>query len=119
MTVVSVKPYEFEPKDTLANFRGNQLVFVLWERHLMFGSPAAFPLNPNMKFGDLINGVLLGVYGAHPDWRQIDWTIASWTKSGEVWNPDFERSLTENGVSHKDVLCFQTLNLHEIGDRIN
>ena len=46
--------------------------YIGWEDHLMFCAPFAFPFPPTMRFGDILVGVLPGVYGYHPDFAQID-----------------------------------------------
>jgi len=108
MAVKSIGPYEFEPKDKLENFHGNQLLYVGWDDHLMFCAPHAFPFPPDMPFAAVLTDVLPGVYGAHPDWEKIDWGASKWLKSGEPWYPDPEKSLAENGLKHKDVIRFIT-----------
>ena len=108
MAVKSIGPYEFEPKDKLENFHGNQLLYVGWDDHLFYAAPHAFPLPPDMPFGALLSEVLPGAYGAHPEWQKVDWSQAQWLKSGESWQPDPEKSLAENGLKHKDVIRFIT-----------
>lgn len=108
MAVAAVTKYEFEPKDKLENFHGNQLLYIGWEDHLLFCSPFAFPFPPTMRFGDIIDNVLPGAFGYHPDFAKIDWSQAYWFKSGKPWTPDFDKSLADNGLGHKDVIRFRT-----------
>ncbi|MCK6387330.1 MAG: phenol hydroxylase subunit P4 [Zoogloea sp.] len=108
MAVAAVKEYQFAPADTMDKFHGAQLLYIGWEDHLMFCAPFAFPFPPTMRFGDIIAGVLPGVFGYHPDFAQIDWSKVEWLKSGQPWTPDVEKSLADNGLKHKDVIRFRT-----------
>ena len=82
MSVVAVKPYNFPAKDVRENFPA-PLLYIGWEDHLLFCAPFAFPFPPGMRFGDIIAGVLPGVFGYHPDFAQIDWSKAEWFKSSQ------------------------------------
>jgi phenol hydroxylase P4 protein len=61
-----------------------------------------------MRFGDIVSHVLPAAFGYHPDFAKIDWPAAQWFKSGQPFSPDFDRSLAENGLGHKDVIRFRT-----------
>lgn len=108
MTVSAIKPYIGEVKDRVENFHGNQLLYVGWEDHLLFCAPFAFPFPPTMRFGDITEKVLPVSFGVHPDWQNVNWSTTQWFKSGQPWTPDFNKTLVENGLKHKDVLRFRT-----------
>jgi phenol/toluene 2-monooxygenase (NADH) P4/A4 len=108
MPVQALKEYVGEEKDRLENFHGNQLLYVGWDDHLMFCAPFCFPFPPAMKFGDLVEKVLPGAFGYHPDFGKIDWAKVQWLKSGKPFTPAPGRSLAENGLVHKDALRFRT-----------
>lgn len=110
-----VKEYVGEVKDRRENFGGNQLLFVGWEDHLMFCAPFAFPFPPETRFGDVVEKVLPTAFGYHPEWKQIDWAKVEWKRSGVPFQPDFSRSLAENGLRHKDVIRFRTPGLTGVG----
>jgi phenol/toluene 2-monooxygenase (NADH) P4/A4 len=114
MAVAAIKEYIGENKDSADKFRGALLVYVGWDRHLMFAAPFCFPLPPEMPFKALVGEVMAGSYSAHPDWAKIDWSKVSWLKSGKPFAPDFEKSLAENGVGFKDALRFSTPGLNGI-----
>jgi len=114
MSVVAIKEYPVEIKDTVDKFHGNQLVYVGWDQHLFFCAPFCFPLPPAMPFRDLVEKVMPPAFGAHPEFAQIDWTKAQWLKSGQPFTPAFDRSLAENGIGHKDALRFRTPGLNGI-----
>ena len=108
MAVVAVQPYTGEVRDRVENFHGNQLLYIGWEDHLMIASPLAFLFPPAMRFGDVIEKALPDAFGVHPEWEKIDWNQAEWFKSGQAWTPNFNQTLAENGLKHKDVLRFRT-----------
>lgn len=108
MAVAAISEYKFPSKDAADKFHGNQLLYVGWDKHLMFYGTAAFPLPPVMKFGDLFGGPLAQAYGTHPDFAKIDWSKVTWLKDNKPFQPDYEKSLADNGIGHKDCLRYQT-----------
>ncbi|MDD3517311.1 MAG: phenol hydroxylase subunit P4 [Chromatiales bacterium] len=107
--------YAFEPKDVEKNFHGNRIVYVGWDHHLMFCAPVAFPLPPDMPFGALVEQVIPGAFGMHPDFPQIQWNAVQWRLDGEPFTPDMQKSLDANGVRHKSVVRMFTPGLNGIG----
>jgi len=107
MTVAAVKPYRFPAQDTVGKFPA-PLLYIGWDHHMMFCAPFCLPLPPTMPFGALIQEVLPGLYGYHPDFAKIDWSQVQWFKSGQPWTPDPAKSLAENGLKHKDAIRFRT-----------
>ncbi len=107
MSVTSLKPYSFAPRDARENFPA-PLLFIGWEDHLMFAAPHCLPLPPDTPFGALASAVLPGIYGVHPDFEKIDWAKVEWFKSGMPWEPNPTKSLADNGLKHKDVIRFRT-----------
>lgn len=108
MTVNAVKKYAGENKDAVQKFHGNQLLYIGWEDHLMFCAPFAFLLPPALRLGEVVEKLLPGAFSYHPDWAKVNWSEALWFKSGKPWTPDFDKSLAENGLKHKDVIRFRT-----------
>lgn len=108
MPVAAIKDYVAQPRDRVENFHGNQLLYVGWEDHLMFCAPFCFALPPAMPFGTLVEHVLPGAFGYHPDFECIDWSQVLWLKSGRPFQPDAGKSLAANGLGHKDVIRFRT-----------
>ena len=108
MPVVAIKEYVGEDKDRLENFHGAQLLYVGWEDHLMFCAPFCFPLPPVTPFKAVIEQVIPGAFGYHPDFAKIDWTQVEWLKSGRPFKPDAGKSIADNGLVHKDVIRFRT-----------
>lgn len=114
MTVVSIGEYKFEPKDRVENFHGNQLVYLQWEQHLMFCAPFCFPLPPDMPFAAMVSDVMTPTYAAHPEAAEADFTKGEWMLDGKPFQPDFTKSLKDNGVGHKSVLRVKTPGLNGI-----
>ena len=112
MAVTSIRPYLTTPKDGVEKFHGGQLLYVGWDKHLMFYSPLTLCVPPTMRFGDLVANTLAGAYGPHPDFAKIDWSKAEWTKGGQPWTPDFNKSMADNGLGHKDAIRFSTPGLN-------
>ncbi len=108
MAVAAIKEYPGFHSDSEDKFHGARLLYIGWEDHLMFCAPFAFPLPPDMPFGALIEAVLPGAFGAHPDFARIDWATVEWRKSGVTFTPDPAKSLADNGIGHKDVIRFRT-----------
>lgn len=114
MSVHAFKEYVFDAKDRIENFHGNQLVFIGWDKHNMFCAPFAFPFPPAMPFRAIVENVLPAAFGYHPEFAKIDWANAQWRKAGQVFTPDWDKSLAENGIGHKTSLRFYTEGLNGI-----
>ncbi len=115
MSVRAISEYEFEPSDGEAKFHGARIVYAGWNGHMMFASPYAWPLAPDMVFGDFLAGPLGDAFGSHPDWAQIDWGKAVWTRNDEPFSPDCAATIADNGIIHKDALRFTTPGLDGLG----
>lgn len=114
MPVAAAAPYDFAPKDSVDKFPA-PLLYIGWDQHKMFCSPLCAPMPPDMRFGDLVQGALPGMYGAHPDFARIDWASAQWLRDGQPFVPDMDKSLADNGLGHKSVLRFRTPGLTGLG----
>lgn len=114
MAVKALKEYKFEAADTQDKFHGNQLLYVGWDKHLMFCAPFAYCLPPDTLFRDLCEKFMAHSFGYHPDWARADLSKAVWKKSGQPWQPDMDKTLAELGIKHKDALRFETPGLDGI-----
>jgi phenol hydroxylase P4 protein len=108
MAVTSTQDYVGVSADVVANYHGNQLVYVSWDHHLMFAAPFVLCVSPDMRFADLVHGLIAKLVEADPDAVRIDWPQVEWLMRGRPFRPDFSRSLAENAVMHKDQLRFRT-----------
>ncbi|RTL47480.1 MAG: phenol hydroxylase [Rhodocyclaceae bacterium] len=113
MSVVAIKEYVGVPRDLEANYHGNIMTYITWEKHLMFAAPFIFPVPPSMLFGDYIKAIA-GVIQPHPDAAKIDWSKVEWRKSYQPWQPDMAKTLAENGITHKCHMSFRTPGLDGI-----
>ncbi|PWR23177.1 phenol hydroxylase subunit P4 [Zavarzinia compransoris] len=114
MAVAALAPYEFQPRDLVENFAGKQLVYVSWDRHLLFAAPFLICLPPETPFQALVDGPLAQLLALDPDAAAIDWRAVEWLKAGKPFTPDFGRTLAENGIGHKTLLRFQTPGLNSV-----
>ena len=114
MAVQALKDYQFSSADSLDKFHGGQLLYVGWDKHLMFCAPFAFCVPPSMRFADFCEQTVRGACAYHPEAAQIDFAKATWLKSGQPFVPDLNKTLAENGLGHKDVLRLQTPGLNGI-----
>ncbi|KRB83910.1 phenol hydroxylase [Sphingomonas sp. Root710] len=115
MTVRAIRDYVFEPADSEEKFQGARVVYVGWDGHLMFSSPYAWALPPDLLFADFLADQLNNTFGSHPDWSKIDWTKTTWTKNDEVFLPDLNGTIVNLGIAHKDALRFNMPGLGGIG----
>lgn len=111
MSVKSIKPYRFSPRDLRKNFPA-PLLYISWDEHLMFAAPFCIPLPEATPFAALSTSILPGMFGAHPDFEKIDWNSVEWFKADQQWQPDVNQTLAGNGLKHKDYLRFRTPGLH-------
>ncbi|TDG14063.1 phenol hydroxylase [Seongchinamella unica] len=110
-----VDNYRGERLDALANFHGNQILYLGWDHHLMFCSPVALPVPPDMPFGKVIGELMPGAFSLHPEFGQIDWSGVVWHLNGEPFTPDMDKGLAEQGIDHKSIVRFATPGLDGIG----
>jgi phenol hydroxylase P4 protein len=112
MTVNVIGEYRFAPRDLEANFHGQRLLYLGWDRHLMFCSPFAFLVKPQMTFAELLEQLVRPTIAAHPDSARADLRQATWYLNDEPFSPDFDASLEANGLRHKDMLRMDTPGLN-------
>jgi len=108
MPVTALKEYVGVPRDSVDKFLGQQIVYVSWDRHLLFAAPFLICVPPQMKFGEFVEGPLKTLIQPDPDAEKVEWTKVQWLKSNQPWQPRFDLSLADNGIGHKDQIRFQT-----------
>jgi len=102
------KGYQGEIRDKVENFNGNQLVYVGWDKHLLFCSAFTFMVSAESTFRALTDEVIVDAFSQHPEWSQINWGEANWLLNGESFVPDRTKTLKEQGITHKSLLRFET-----------
>ncbi len=100
--------YKGQVLDSKANFGGNIVVYFGWDHHLMFCAAKAFPLSPDMKWGDVIAGIMPEAFAQHPEFKQIDWDSAQWLLDNQPVSPEAGQTLAELGADHKSCFRFTT-----------
>lgn len=119
MPVTAIGPYEAHALDRQENFHGLQLVYLCWEKHLMFCAPFTFPLPPEMSFADFIEQVVKPSISQHPDAPLVDFGTALWRLDDQAFIPNGAASLIENGIGHKSLLHLATPGLNGIAGTFN
>lgn len=114
MAVKSTKPYIGVPRDAVANFNGKQIVYVCWDRHLLFATPFMTVVEPGMRLRDYLENVVKPLMQPDPDAAAVDLARAEWVKDNRPWQPDFDASLAANGVVHKEQIRFRTPGLNSL-----
>lgn len=111
-TKAIISNYRGEVRDRRENFGGNILVFVGWDKHLLFCSALAFALPPDMPFQDFRQNVLKQGFSQHPDFDSIRWDDVEWQLNGRALAPDDGKTLEQLGFDHKSLLRFNTPGLN-------
>lgn len=119
MPVTSIGQYEASPLDRQENFHGMQLVYLCWEKHLMFCAPFTFPLPPSMSFADFLEQVVKPSIAPHPDAPAVDFSKAKWRLNDQPFTPNRTATLFENGIDHKSLLHLVTPDLNGIAGSFN
>ncbi|VVP20882.1 hypothetical protein PS838_03836 [Pseudomonas fluorescens] len=119
MPVTAIGAYDAQPLDSQDNFNGLQLVYLCWERHLMFCAPFTLPLPPAMAFADFIEQVVKPSISQHPDAPRVDFNQARWRLNDQPFSPDNGASLIANGIDHKSLLHLDTPGLNGIAGTFN
>lgn len=114
MAITAIREFVGVPKDSADRFHGKQIVYLGWERHLLFYAPICVALPPSMPFRALQEDVLPRCWNAHPDFARIDWQAARWLKDGKPFVPNLDASLADNAISHKSLLRLDTPGLDGI-----
>lgn len=119
MPVTAIGAYTAQSLDRQENFNGLQLVYLCWERHLMFCAPFTLPLPPDMLFGDFIENVLKPAIASHPDAAKVDFKQAVWRLDDAAFEPELTAGLAANGIGHKSMLHLFTPGLDGLHGSFN
>lgn len=114
MSVTARTEYLGEPRESADKYGVNQLVFVSWDRHLLFAAPFLFCLPTATPFRELVEGPLTQLLSLDPDAAKIDWPSVQWLRGNEPFEPEFDKSLADNGIRHKDQLRMSTPGLNSV-----
>jgi phenol/toluene 2-monooxygenase (NADH) P4/A4 len=114
MSVKAISTYTAEPRDRVENFHGMQLLYLHWPNHMMYASPFAFLVAPDMTFAAFLEEVLRPAVAAHPDSAELNFASVSWQLNKAGFTPQPEASLIANGIDHKSMLTMTTPGLNGI-----
>ncbi|AZT82485.1 phenol hydroxylase [Marinobacter sp. NP-4(2019)] len=114
MSVNALYDYKFESRDKVENFHGMQVLYIYWPHHLMFCSPVAVMVSPDMTFGDFLEQVLKPAFASHPDSAKADFVKAEWKLNDEPFTPVMSATMKDSGIDHKSMLTVTTPGLDGI-----
>jgi phenol hydroxylase P4 protein len=100
--------YHGENRDAQDNFHGSILIYVGWDHHLLFCASKAFPVPATMSFSDLIEQIMSEAFSQHPEFSKINWDTATWLVDNNPLVPVMDKTLKEQGISHKSMIRFAT-----------
>ncbi|NQD96656.1 phenol hydroxylase [Pseudomonas sp. CrR25] len=119
MPVTAIGAYTAQSLDRQENFGGLQLVYLCWDKHLMFCAPFTLPLPPEMPFSRFLDEVVKPAIGQHPDAARVDFAQAQWRLDDADFTPNLQASLAANGIGHKSLLHLFTPGLNGLGGTCN
>ncbi|MEX2474314.1 phenol hydroxylase subunit P4 [Marinobacter sp.] len=108
MSVNAISEYKAEHRDRVENFNGMQVLYVYWPHHLMFCSPFALMVSPDMTFSDFLEQVLKPAVASHPDGAEADFLNADWQLNGDAFTPEASATMKDSGIDHKSMLTVTT-----------
>lgn len=114
MPVTSIGTYHFPPRDSADVYKDGQLVYFCWERHLLFAAPFILFAPGTMKFADFMEERIKPLLAPDPDLGAVDWDQVQWTIGGKPVTIDWQASLTDNGIGHKDKIIMHTPGLNSL-----
>jgi phenol hydroxylase P4 protein len=98
--------YEYLSANRIEQYGGDINFYVRWEKHLMFACPAAYRAPTAMLLKDFLALLLKPDYAAHPDCARLDFAQCVWKLDKTPWQPDFDRSIADNGIGHMSYIEF-------------
>ncbi len=110
--------YEYLSANRIEQYGGDINFYVRWEKHLMFACPSAYRAPTAMRFSDFLEQLLKPDYAAHPESVKLDFARCVWKLEKAPWQPDFDKSIADNGIGHMSYIEFNAPGLdglHGIG----
>lgn len=104
MSVKAIGEYAFPSRSRQELYGDDQLVHVLWRGNPMFCAAACFRAPRAMPFGEFVTAMVEPWASSDPDY--VPGSTGSWQLEGEPIEPKDDESLTDLGVSHKNLLSF-------------
>lgn len=111
--------YDFPSANREELYGGDINFYIQWERHLLYACPAAYRAPVDMIFRDFLEQMFRPDYHAHSDTAKLDFNTCEWKFDQKTWQPDFDKSLKDNGIGHMDYIQFTSPGLdgmHGVGN---
>ena len=102
----SIGAYAFPPADQLENYGGDINLYCCWEHHLLVPMAAAYRLPPDITLRAFLDEMFGPDHNHHPEWPLVDYTKLRWKHDSKPWQPELDKTLRENGVTHMSYLSF-------------
>lgn len=102
MSVKAIGEYRFPSRDHVEVYGDNRIVYFNWDQHLLFAAPFLLFVPKDMKFREFIEERVAPLLAPDPQATAIEWTKVEWNNGNEEFTPDFDASLEQNGIGHKD-----------------
>ena len=119
MPVKAIGDYNFPAANRVENYGGDINIYIGWDQHLMFPCPSAYRLPPSIKMRDFLEQMFRPDYVQHPDTQKLDFDKVEWIYEQKPWQPDLDKSMADNGVTHMSYIRFKApglAGLHGVGN---
>ena len=113
------KSYDFPSANREECYGGDINFYIQWQRHLLYACPSAYRAPVDMNLRDFLEGLFRPDYSAHPDTAKLVFDSCEWQLDQQPWQPDFDKSLQENGIGHMSYVQFLSPGLegmHGVGN---
>ena len=65
--------YDFPCANQVENYNGIMNIYAVWDHHLIYCAPNAYPTPANVTFRDFVEQMLAPDYKQHPDVKTVNW----------------------------------------------
>jgi len=114
MAVHAIGNYHFAPRDHAGIYGDHQIVYFCWDRHLLFAAPFILFVPGEMSLGEFLEERIKPMLAPDPDAGVLEWAEARWSNGPVAFTPDFNASLTANGIGHKGKIIMSTPGLNSL-----
>lgn len=115
MGMITIGDYDFPAADRVENYGGDINLYCCWEHHLLVPCPAAYRVAPDITLRAFLEEMFKPDHDHHPEIGQLDLAKLRWTMDSKPWQPDLDKSLRDNGVTHMTYLSFYQPGLDGVG----
>ncbi len=88
------------------------LIFFHWRRRPEFFSTIAVSVRLSVSFEEMVDTVLVDLFGQHPMFETIRWRLVEWSLDNRLLRPQWTASLSANGFRRASLLSFDSGSSH-------